>query len=59
MTRPFFAKDRVRDFETLDKYTMKAIDKMKQRFGEGYALNFEVGYVQDSSSESLTNQTRI
>ena len=42
IARPFFAKDRVRDFEILDKYTTKAIDKMKRRFNEGYALNFEV-----------------
>ena len=44
MTRPFFAKDRIKDFETFDKHTMKAIRKMKERFDEGYALNFEVGY---------------
>ena len=43
ITRPFFAKERIRDFEILDKYAMKAIDKMKRRFDEGYALNFEVG----------------
>jgi hypothetical protein len=43
MTRPFFAKDRIKDFEIFDKYAMKAIDKMKERFNEGYALNFEVG----------------
>ncbi|KAF9650971.1 cytochrome P450 [Thelephora ganbajun] len=41
MTRPFFTKDRIKDFETLDKYAMEAIDKMKRRFSEGYALNFE------------------
>ena len=44
IARPFFARDRVRDFETFDKYTMKAIKKMKERFNEGYALNFEVGH---------------
>ena len=43
IARPFFAKDRIKDFEMLDKHTMKAIEKMKRRFGEGYALNFEVG----------------
>jgi len=59
MTRPFFAKDRIKDFETLDKHAMKAIDKMKRRFNEGYALNFEVGYAQDSSLEGLIEQTWI
>jgi len=45
MTRPFFAKDRIRDFETVDKFAIKAIDKMKRRFNEGHALNFKVGSV--------------
>ena len=44
ITRPFFTKDRIKDFETFDKHAMKAINKMKERFNEGYALNFEVGY---------------
>ena len=47
MTRPFFSKDRIKDFETFDKYAMKAIDKMKRRFNEGHAVNFEVGYTRE------------
>ena len=58
ITRPFFTKDRVQDFEILDKYAMKAIEKMKRRFNEGYALNFEVGCVQDYPLKGLTEQTR-
>lgn len=58
MTRPFLAKDRIKDFETFDKYALKAIDKMKRRFNEGYAVNFEVGHVQDSSAKGLTERTR-
>lgn len=42
ITRPFFAKDRIRDFEIFDKHAMKAVSKMKRRFNEGYALNLEV-----------------
>lgn len=53
ITRPFFARDRVRDFETFDKHTMKAIKKMKERFNEGYALNFEVGRTRDYSKKDL------
>ena len=53
IARPFFAEDRIKDFEILDKYTMKAIERMKQRFGEGYALNLEVGRPQDHSSKNL------
>ena len=51
ITRPFFTKDRIKDFETLDKYTMKAIKKMKERFNEGYALNFEVCGIWDCYHE--------
>jgi len=57
IARPFFAKDRIKDFEIFDKYVTKAIDKMKQRFNEGYALNLEVGGTRDSSSKNLTERT--
>jgi len=58
IARPFFAKDRIKDFEIIDKYTMKAIEKMKQRFGEGYALNFEVGRPRDCFPKNLMEHTR-
>ena len=58
IARPFFAKDRIKDFEILDKYTIKAIEKMKQRLGEGYALNFEVGRQRDRSLKYLITYTR-
>jgi len=58
ITRPFFAQDRIKDFEIFDKCSIKAIDKMKQRFEEGHALNFEVGCVPDRSSKDQTEQTR-
>jgi len=58
IARPFFTKDRIKDFETFDKYAMKAIDEMKQRFDEGYALNFEVGFMQDCPSKDLMEPTR-
>lgn len=58
ITRPFFVQDRIKDFEIFDKYTVKAIDKMKQRFEGGHALNFRVGCVPDYPSKDLTEQTR-
>jgi len=58
IARPFFTKDRIKDFEIFDKYAMKAIDKMKRRFNEGYALNFEVSSVLDCSPKDLTEQPR-
>lgn len=54
MTRPFFTKDRIKDFETIDKYTMQAINKMKERFNEGYALNFEVGPYREIPPKTLS-----
>ena len=57
MTRPFFARDRIQDFEIFDKYAMKAIDKMKHRFNEGYALNFQVCHACNSSAKGLTDHT--
>lgn len=53
MTRPFFAKDRVNDFATFDKYAMKAINKMERRFDEGYAVNFEVCHARGSSTKGV------
>jgi len=54
IARPFFTKDRIKDFEIFNKYAIKAIDKMKRRFNEGYALNFEVRNVSDCSPKDLT-----
>ena len=59
IARPFFTKDRIKDFEIINKYSMKAIDKMKQRFNEGCALNFEVSSVPDRSQKDLMEQPRI
>ena len=56
ITRPFFVKDRVRDFETFDKYAMKTIETMKQRFNEGYALDLEVGCIRSYFPKDLTKQ---
>jgi len=53
MTHPFFAKDRIKDFETLYKRLINAIDKMKRRsnYLRLYAVNFEVGHARDSSAK--------
>ena len=58
ITRPFFTKDRIKDFEVFDRHTMKAINKMKERFNEGYALNFEVGSVRNCSLKHSTDIVR-
>lgn len=41
MTRPFFHKDRTSDFEMLDRHASAAIYRMRQRFGKGYAIDFQ------------------
>lgn len=58
MTRPFLAKDRIRDFETLDKHAMKATGKIKRRVNEGYAANLEVGCTRDPSANDLADKRR-
>jgi len=53
MTHPFFAKDRIKDFETFYKRSMNAIDKMKRQFNylRPYAVEFEVGHARDSCAK--------
>ncbi|KAG8871248.1 hypothetical protein FRB98_000942 [Tulasnella sp. 332] len=41
VTRPFFAKDRVSDFETFEKHSEDAIMKIKERDGE--PVDFQLG----------------
>lgn len=42
MTRPFFVKDRVTDFDIFDRHADIAVNKMIERFGEGEAIDFQV-----------------
>ena len=58
MIRPFFTQDRIRDFETFDRHAVKAIKKMKERFDEGCALNFEVGNMRNHSQTDLIDMAR-
>ncbi|KAI0796905.1 cytochrome P450 [Abortiporus biennis] len=41
MTRPFLTKDRVSDFEMLDRHADHAIFKLKERFSSGMAVDFQ------------------
>nr|AAL67905.1 cytochrome P450 monooxygenase pc-1 [Phanerodontia chrysosporium] len=40
MTRPFFARERITDFETFNRHAEEAILKMKERLREGFAVDF-------------------
>lgn len=42
MTRPYFARDRVTDFEFFDKHSETVVAKLKERFSQGEAVDFQV-----------------
>ncbi|KAF8499905.1 cytochrome P450 [Hysterangium stoloniferum] len=54
MTRPFFSRDRITDFELFSRHGDLAIAKMKERLGEGDAIDF-----QDVMSRHVTNLRHI
>ena len=41
-SRPFFNRDRITDFDTFDRHAEEAINLMKARLQEGYAIDFQV-----------------
>lgn len=42
MTRPFFSKDRISHFEIFDRHAADAIEQVKERMREGYAVDIQV-----------------
>lgn len=42
MTRPFFNKDRISDFENFDRHADLALRTMKDRLKEGHPVDFQV-----------------
>jgi hypothetical protein len=42
MTRPFFKRDRISDFELFDRHSLHATAQIKQRLSEGYPVDFQV-----------------
>jgi hypothetical protein len=42
MTRPFFKRDRISDFELFDRYSADAISQVETRLREGYPIDFQV-----------------
>jgi hypothetical protein len=47
MARPFFNRDRISDFDILERNTVSAMTRLKQRLNEGYAVDFQVKYLRD------------
>ncbi|KZP20536.1 cytochrome P450 [Athelia psychrophila] len=59
MTRPFFSRDRISDFENFAHHADNVIYQMKTRFKEGYAVDFQDAisrFTLDSASEFLLGQ---
>ncbi|TFK50641.1 cytochrome P450 [Heliocybe sulcata] len=56
MTRPFFSRDRISHFDIFDRHGQEAINRMKERFAEGYAVDFQdliSRFTLDSATEFL------
>ncbi|EMD37347.1 hypothetical protein CERSUDRAFT_153962 [Gelatoporia subvermispora B] len=60
MTRPFFSREKVNDFELFDKYADKALQKLKERLRAGHAVDFQdliLRFTLDSASDFLFGDT--
>ncbi|KAF8451110.1 cytochrome P450 [Boletus edulis BED1] len=56
MTRPFFNRDRISDFETFEKHADDAIGQLKARLRQGYPVDFQdmiSRFTLDSATEFL------
>jgi len=42
ITRPFFTRDRITDFDNFDRHAQHALKKAKARLAEGYSIDFQV-----------------
>lgn len=59
MTRPFFSRDRVSDFDIFEKHAGDAISQLKVRLREGYPVDFQdmvSRFTLDSATEFLLGQ---
>lgn len=43
MTRPFFSRDRISEFDNFDRHADATIKALKTRIRAGYAVDFQVG----------------
>ncbi|KAF7966888.1 hypothetical protein HWV62_36642 [Athelia sp. TMB] len=56
MTRPFFSRDRISDFDNFERHASLAIEAMKQRLRSGHPVDFQdliARFTLDSASEFL------
>ena len=59
MTRPFFARDRVTDFDLFNRHAEVVVNKLKERFAQGEAIDFQVCTPVTVSSRSDSRIYRI
>ena len=52
MTRPFFTRERVSDFDIYDKNCAKALKLAKNRLAEGYPVEFQVHFLLNQNNTS-------
>ena len=50
MTRPFFSKDRISDFDLFDRHADVALEKIKERCKENVPFDFQVTSLRPTSS---------
>ncbi|KAJ3576017.1 hypothetical protein NP233_g717 [Leucocoprinus birnbaumii] len=56
ITRPFFSRDRITDFENFEKHTQEALKIAKARLDEGHSIDFQdlaARFTLDSATEFL------
>ncbi|KAG6883821.1 hypothetical protein C0992_007694, partial [Termitomyces sp. T32_za158] len=56
MTRPFFTRDRIRDFDIFDRHTNTVLTLIKERMSSGIAIDFQdlmSRFTLDSAAEFL------
>lgn len=59
MTRPFFSRDRISDFEIFDRHADLVISKLKERFDRGIAVDVQdlmSRYTADAATQFLFGQ---
>lgn len=51
MTRPFFNKERITDFDIFDRHALDAISQAQQRLKAGFPIDFQVCHPESASND--------
>ncbi|KAJ7499680.1 cytochrome P450 monooxygenase pc-2 [Mycena latifolia] len=60
LSRPFFSRERISDFDIFDRHTQEALARSKKRLAEGYPIDFQdmiARFTLDSATEFLLGQS--